>query len=112
MSPLTIIFLLPLLGAFLILLVPRNYKVIIRAVALLTTFLAMVQAIYAFCGCFVMTIVISLATPKTKTDEELKGLVYSLTPRIKEHGIPWYKQPATLAVIVLIATVALNIIFR
>lgn len=70
------------------------------------------QAIYAFCGCFVMTILISLATPRTKTDEQLKGLVYSLTPRIKEDGVPWYKQPATLAVIVLIATVALNIIFR
>jgi SSS family solute:Na+ symporter len=70
------------------------------------------QAIYAFVACFVATLLISLATPRTKTDEELKGLVYSLTPKIREHGIPWYKQPATLGVIVLIATVVLNLIFR
>jgi SSS family solute:Na+ symporter len=70
------------------------------------------QAIYAFVGCFVATMLISLATKRTKTDEELKGLVYSLTPRITEHdGMPWYKQPATLAVIVLLATIALNLIF-
>jgi solute:Na+ symporter, SSS family len=71
------------------------------------------QAIYAFVSCFVVTVLVSLATRRTKTDDELKGLVYSLTPRIREHeGMPWYKQPATLAVIVLIATLLLNIIFR
>jgi len=41
----------------------------------------------------------------------LRGLVYSLTPRIKEQGLVWYKQPAVLGVIVLIAAIALNIIF-
>ncbi len=30
-----------------------------------------------------------------EADDELRGLVYSLTPRIKEHGVPWY--PAGLA---------------
>jgi SSS family solute:Na+ symporter len=70
------------------------------------------QAIYAFVACFAATLLISLLTRRTKTDEELKGLVYSLTPKIKEHGVPWYKQPATLGVIVLIATLVLNIIFR
>ncbi len=70
------------------------------------------QAIYAFVSCFIATVVISLLTPRTKTDEELKGLVYSLTPKIKEHGVPWFKQPATLGIIVLIVTVALNWIFR
>jgi SSS family solute:Na+ symporter len=69
------------------------------------------MSIYAFVACFVLTIVISLATPKLKSDEELVGLVYSLTPKIKEHGVPWYKQPATLGVIVLLATIILNIIF-
>jgi solute:Na+ symporter, SSS family len=68
-------------------------------------------AIFAFTACFVVTIVISVATRRNKTDEELRGLVYSLTPRIKEHGVPWYKQPATLGVIVLAATLVLNIIF-
>jgi len=70
------------------------------------------QAIYAFVSCFAATMLISLLTRRTKTDEQLKGLVYSLTPKIKEHGVPWYKQPATLAIIVLLATVALNLIFR
>ena len=41
-------------------------------------------AIFAWTVCFVATIVISLLTKRTKTDEELKGLVYSLTPRPKE----------------------------
>jgi SSS family solute:Na+ symporter len=69
-------------------------------------------AMWAFGACFIVTVVISLITPRTKSDEDLKGLVYSLTPKIKETGVPWYKQPAVLGVIVLIATVILNIIFR
>ncbi len=69
-------------------------------------------AMWAFVACFLVTVFISLVTPKIKSDEELKGLVYSLTPKIKDDDLPWYKQPATLAVIVLIVTIALNIIFR
>jgi SSS family solute:Na+ symporter len=68
-------------------------------------------AMWAFGACFVVTVVISLLTPQRKSDEELKGLVYSLTPKIKETGVPWFKQPAVLGVIVLIATAILNIIF-
>ena len=68
-------------------------------------------AIYAWSACFIVTIVVSLITAKNKTDDELRGLVYSLTPRIKEEGLVWYKQPAVLGVIVLIAALALNIIF-
>jgi solute:Na+ symporter, SSS family len=68
-------------------------------------------AIFAFSACFIMTIVVSLATKRLKTDDELRGLVYSLTPKIKEHGVPWYKQPATLGVVVLLGAVVLNIIF-
>ena len=41
-------------------------------------------ASFAFTVCFVLTLVISLATRRTKTDEELKGLVYSLTPKLKD----------------------------
>ena len=52
-----------------------------------------------------------MATKRNKSDEELKGLVYSLTQRIKQTGVPWYSQPATLGVIVLAAAVVLNIIF-
>jgi SSS family solute:Na+ symporter len=68
-------------------------------------------AIYAWCSCFVVTIIVSLITTRKKTDEELRGLVYSLTPRIKEEGLVWYKQPAVLGIVVLAAAIILNIIF-
>ena len=68
-------------------------------------------AIFAWTTCFVITILISLATRANKTDEELKGLVYSLTPRIKDPDTPWHKQPAMLGIIVLAAAVVLNILF-
>jgi SSS family solute:Na+ symporter len=68
-------------------------------------------AIFAWSICFVVTIVLSFTTRQKKSDEELTGLVYSLTPRIKETGVPWYSQPGTLGVIVVAVAVALNIIF-
>ncbi|MCX8035804.1 MAG: sodium:solute symporter family protein [Candidatus Sumerlaeia bacterium] len=68
-------------------------------------------AIIAWTVCFVATIVISLLTRQTKTDSDLKGLVYSVTPRFKEPDLPWHKQPATLGFIVLLAATVLNIIF-
>jgi len=68
-------------------------------------------AIVAWSVCFVMTIVISLSTKLTKTDEELKGLVYALTPKIKEANEPVWLRPAFLGVIVLAVAVILNIIF-
>ncbi len=67
-------------------------------------------AIFAWTACFVVTIVISLAT-RPRDQEELKGLVYSLTPRPAQENMKWYLQPAWLAVFVLVATVVLNFIF-
>ena len=69
------------------------------------------MAIVAWTACFLLTIVISLITARKKNDEELKGLVYSLTPKVKSEHEPWYQQPVTVGVIVLAATVILNIIF-
>jgi SSS family solute:Na+ symporter len=68
-------------------------------------------ASFAFTVCFVLTLVISLATRRTKTDEELKGLVYSLTPKIKDEEAAWYLRPAVLGVVLLACCVILNIIF-
>ena len=59
------------------------------------------MALVAWTTCFVLTIVISLVTQQKKSEAELKGLVYSLTPKIKSDDEPWYKQPATLGIIVL-----------
>lgn len=68
-------------------------------------------AIWAWAICFAITIAVSLATKRTKTDTELTGLVYSLTPKTVEHGESWYLKPAVLGVVILGATVALNVIF-
>jgi len=68
-------------------------------------------AIWAWSVCFVATIVISLATRRNKTDVELTGLVYSLTPKVKEHGVAWWKQPVTLGIVVLAASLLLNLLF-
>jgi SSS family solute:Na+ symporter len=68
-------------------------------------------AITAWTTCMVVTIAISLATRPKKSPDQLKGLVYSLTPRILSDDEPWYQRPAVLGVLVLLAVIALNIIF-
>ena len=68
-------------------------------------------AICAFSSCLLLTIVISLTTQRTKSDEELKGLVYSMTPRIRETHEPWYATPAFIGTVLLLACAGLNFIF-
>jgi len=67
-------------------------------------------AIYSWTTCFVVTIIISMVT-RPRPDDELRGLVYSLTDRPKDTHMAWYRRPATLAVIVVLMTIVLNIIF-
>ena len=70
-------------------------------------------AIIAWSTCFVVTVLVSLATRRNKTDAQLQGLVYSLTPRpASDAGEPWYKRPVLVGVLVLAATLVLNILFR
>jgi solute:Na+ symporter, SSS family len=68
-------------------------------------------AITAFSVALIATIVISLLTKRNKTDEELRGLVYSLTPRVVDDSKYWYQKPTFLAIIVGVMTLALSIIF-
>ena len=68
-------------------------------------------AIWAFCVCLAATIAISLVTRRTKTDDELRGLVYALTPRPKEEHLPWWKTPEGMGALVLALAVLLNVIF-
>jgi SSS family solute:Na+ symporter len=68
-------------------------------------------AIWAFSACFVATVGVSLATRQRKSEPELAGLVYSLTPRPKEEDVAWYKRPAILGVGMLALALVLNIIF-
>jgi SSS family solute:Na+ symporter len=68
-------------------------------------------AAFAFIACFTLTVVISLATKSQKTDADLKGLVYSLTPKIVDNNIPVYQKPAVVGIVLLIVCVILNFIF-
>jgi len=67
-------------------------------------------AIAAFTTCFVVTIVVSLAT-RARPETELEGLVYSLTPRPVDDVKAWYQKPSVFAVAVMLAMVTLNVIF-
>ena len=68
-------------------------------------------AVWAWSTCFLTTIFLSLWIGRRKTDEELRGLVYSLTPRERHPELGWMGQPATLGVVLVAAVIALNIIF-
>jgi SSS family solute:Na+ symporter len=71
---------------------------------------SMWRALIAFTLCFVVTIAVSLFT-QPKPEVELKGLVYSLTPKAEAVETVWYKKPLVLAAAALVILVALNIIF-
>ncbi|WP_033288469.1 sodium:solute symporter family protein [Amycolatopsis jejuensis] len=70
----------------------------------------------AFAVDILVSIGVSLAT-QPKPEAQLTGLVYSLTPRdalrhdATGENAGWYRKPGLLAGIVLVITVALNIIF-
>jgi solute:Na+ symporter, SSS family len=68
-------------------------------------------AIWAFCVCFAVTVLVSLATERAKSDDDLRGLVYSLTPRPKEAHLPWWQTPEGMGAAVLLLAIALNLIF-
>jgi SSS family solute:Na+ symporter len=59
---------------------------------------------------FTVTVLVSLAT-KPKSENELNGLVYSLTKRESIAKGHWYLNPVTLGVLLLLVTILLNIIF-
>jgi SSS family solute:Na+ symporter len=67
-------------------------------------------AIWAWTTCFVVTIAMSLVTaPRAR--RELTGLVFSLTPRIADEHLVWYRRPAVLGAVVLLAAIVLNVVF-
>jgi SSS family solute:Na+ symporter len=68
----------------------------------------------AIFACFTsasITIGLSLVTEQKKTDEELVGLVYSLTPRVNMNEGKWINRPSTLAWLVAIIGIILTILF-
>jgi SSS family solute:Na+ symporter len=68
-------------------------------------------AIFAWSTCMLVTVLISLAT-KPRPIAELMNLVYGYTNiphEDREHK--WYMKPATLAIIVVVCLITLNLIF-
>jgi SSS family solute:Na+ symporter len=68
-------------------------------------------AIVAFSVAMVVTIIVSLLTKRTKSDEDLKGLVYQLTPKTIDDSKHWYQKPVFLAYVVAGTALVLSIIF-
>ncbi|MFO7852998.1 MAG: sodium:solute symporter family protein [Bacteroidota bacterium] len=68
-------------------------------------------AIIAFSFSTIITVVITLSTKKIKTDQQLRGLVYSLTPHEVDTDMPWHKRPMSLAIFVIALLLVLSIIF-
>ncbi|HEY3756562.1 MAG TPA: sodium:solute symporter family protein [Opitutaceae bacterium] len=68
-------------------------------------------AIFAWSACMVVTVAISMATTRNRTDDQLRGLVYSLTAKPEDEKEAWYEKPVLLGVVVLVVTLALNFIF-
>lgn len=68
-------------------------------------------AIYAFCTATILTVAISLLSKRVKSDSELNGLVYSMTPKLDDSNVLWYKRPWFLAVVVGVIMVILSVLF-
>lgn len=64
----------------------------------------------AFVVCLLVTTLVSLAT-RPLPEAELRGLVYSLTPRQTDRAKAWYRNPLWLGIGVLVVTLILNVIF-
>jgi solute:Na+ symporter, SSS family len=67
-------------------------------------------AIDAWTVCFLVTMAVSLVT-RPRDERDLAGLVYSLTERPRDARLPWHRRPAVLGVVVLAATLLLNVVF-
>ena len=68
-------------------------------------------AIWAWSTCFLVSIAVSLFTRHDKSDEQLKGLVYALTPRPHEPERSWWKTTPGVGAIILGLALLLNLAF-
>jgi SSS family solute:Na+ symporter len=58
----------------------------------------------------VVTIFVSLLT-QPREESKLVGLVYSLTEKPSEKHLSWYERPVSLAVVIIVVLVLLNVFF-
>jgi SSS family solute:Na+ symporter len=69
-------------------------------------------AIIAFTVSASVTVGLTLITKQKKSDAELAGLVYSLTPReMDDKNLPWYERPVGLAILVSVICLVLTLMF-
>ena len=66
-------------------------------------------AIWSWSTCFVVTVLVSLATARPSAD--LSGLVYSLTDIRDDARLAWYARPAVAGAVVLASAIVLNLLF-
>lgn len=76
---------------------------------------AFVAAGAAFVVDVLVSVAVSMAT-RPREESDLRGLVYSLTPKKdfhdpRESDLAWWQQPTKLAGLALVMVIALNIIF-
>ena len=71
---------------------------------------AMWQALWSTITCVVVTVLVTLVT-KPKPDQELVGLVYSLTEKATEEHVSWLHRPFFWGMVALAVLVILQIIF-
>ena len=70
----------------------------------------MYQALWSCITCVAVTLLVTLVT-KPKPDEELEGLVYSLTNIAQEERVNWLHRPALWGAVALTMFLVLQIIF-
>jgi SSS family solute:Na+ symporter len=70
----------------------------------------MFQALWSFCACVIVTVVVSYMT-QPRPEAELVGLVRGLTPMPSVGDLPFYEKPTFWAIVVAIIFVILNVIF-
>jgi SSS family solute:Na+ symporter len=69
----------------------------------------MYRALWSWIVCVIVTVVVSLMT-KPKTNEELVGLVYGVTPLPHEAEVPMWERPLFWAIVVAAVFVVFNIL--
>ncbi|HXW57449.1 MAG TPA: sodium:solute symporter family protein [Candidatus Cybelea sp.] len=70
----------------------------------------MYQALWSCVTCTVVTILVTMVT-KPRPDEELRGLVYSLTEVPREQHTSWLGRPLVWGIVAMALLVALQIVF-
>jgi SSS family solute:Na+ symporter len=68
-------------------------------------------AIFACSASTILTIGLSVFTRQKKSNNELVGLVYQLTPKVVQKNVVWYERTSTLAIFVLVILVILSVLF-